>query len=121
VYCDRIDDYYERQFVILSGHLVFKQQITKSDGKTLERILTAEHAEYDGKANRLHHFAPVDLKDTDNQSGHFDQDVVVGTKEGEETVQSKGRFSAVFPIGNEKPDEDTQPDAPADSPAAKNP
>lgn len=107
--CDRVDDYYKKEFVILTGHLVCKQKITKSNGKTVERTLTADHAEYDGKANKLHLFAPVDMKDTDDQKGHFDEDAIVGTKEGEETVESKGHFTGVFLIEEEKDDEETAP------------
>ena len=68
---------------------------TRSDGHFSQRTLTAEHAEFDGKTGTLHLFPPVDMKDTDNQSGHFDQDVFVGTKEGEESVRKQPISSAI--------------------------
>jgi hypothetical protein len=102
--CDRVEDYYKRKFVILIGHLTFKQTITKKDGSTVDRTLTAEHAEYDGKTDKMHLFAPVDLKDTDNQEGHFKKDVFVGTKEGEETLKTEGPGHIIFVIPDDKDD-----------------
>jgi hypothetical protein len=89
--CDQVEDYYKKEFAILKGHLVFKQVITKQNGDKVERTMTADHAEYDGKANKMHLFSPVKGRDTDDQSFEFEKDVFVGTKEGEETVSSKGR------------------------------
>jgi hypothetical protein len=108
--CDHVDDYYKKKFVILKGHLTFKQKITKQNGRTVERTLTAEHAEYDGKNNKLHLFAPVDGKDTEDQAAHFNTDVFVGTKEGEETLQSDGPGHITFKVDEEK-DDGAQPDA----------
>lgn len=94
--CDRADDAYKKEFIILKGHLIFKQKIMKDNGKMVERTLTAEHAEYDGKANKMHLFAPVKSYDSEDQRMEFEKDVFVGTKEGEETVASPGRFSIKF-------------------------
>lgn len=103
--CDRVDDYYDREFSILTGHLIFKQSITKDDGHVVERTVTSDHAEYDGKANKLHLFAPVDMTDTDEQEAHFKSDVFVGTKEGEETVESKGAFTIKALRNDDKKDD----------------
>jgi lipopolysaccharide assembly outer membrane protein LptD (OstA) len=119
--CDRVDDYYKKEFVILTGHLVCKQKITKSDGHMVERTLTADHAEYDGKANKLHLFAPVDMKDTDDNKGHFDDDAFAGTKEGEETIESKGRFTGTFNVEEDKSDEETPPAGTPEKPASDKP
>ena len=104
-YCDRLDYHKLKDFSVLTGHVVFKQKITKDDGKMVERTVTAEHAEYDGAANQMHLFAPVELMDTEDQAFHFDKDVFVGTKEGEETVKSPGRFKGKInvPEDEDKP------------------
>ena len=86
--CDKVDDYYKKEFVIFTGHFVVKQLITKDDGSILDRTVTADHAEYDGKLNMLHLFAPVDYSDSDKQELHCVEDAFVGTKEGEETFKS---------------------------------
>ncbi len=104
IYCDRVEYYRAKKYTILTGHLVFKQKIKKDNGQTVERTLTAEHAEHDKNVEKLHLFAPVDMKDTDDQEGHFDKDVFIGTKEGEETLQSSGRFKGTFNV--ESDDED---------------
>jgi hypothetical protein len=104
--CDHVDDYYGRNFVIMNGHLTFKQKITKKNGKVVERTLTAEHAEFDENANNLHLFPPVDMKDTENQEAHFTKDVYIGTKEGEETLKSEsGKF--VFNIDQDEDESDS--------------
>jgi len=111
--CDRVDDYYKKEFVILSGHLTFKQKIAKKDGHMVERTLTADHAEYDGKNDKMHLFAPVDVKDTENQEAHFQKDVYVGTKEGEETLKSDGPAKFIFLVDEDKDDSgDTAGDKP---------
>ena len=102
--CDQVDDYYKKEFAILTGHLVFKQIITKDNGEKVERTLTADHAEYDGKANKMHLFLPVKGHDSDGQEMEFEKDVMVGTKEGEETVESEGRASFKYLL---KPDNDS--------------
>jgi len=112
--CDHVDDYYKKQFVILRGHLTFKQKITKKNGATVERTLTADHAEYDGKNDKMHLFAPVELVDTDDQKGHFKDDVFIGTKEGEETLKTDGPANFIFIIPEDKDDSE-------DTPAGKTP
>lgn len=120
--CDRVDDYYKKQFVILRGHLTFKQKITKKDGHTVERTLTADHAEYDGKHDKMHLFVPVEMTDSDGQEAHFEQDVFVGTKEGEETLDSKGRTRLKILIEDDKDDSsDAPPDTKSDAPAKPQP
>lgn len=94
--CDRVEDSYKKEFIVLTGHLVFKQTIKKDDGKTVERTLTAEHAEYDGKTNKLHLFQPVKAHDSEGQTIDFEKDAYVGTKEGEETLTSTGKSKVVF-------------------------
>ncbi len=109
IYCDRVEYFKTKDFSVLTGHLTFKQMITKSNGKSVERTLTADHAEYDGKAEKVRLFAPVDVKDTEDQTGHFEKDVFVGTKEGAESLQSSGRMTVHF---NRDGDEaDSAPDA----------
>jgi hypothetical protein len=100
--CDQVDDYYKKEFAILKGHLVFKQQITKENGDKVDRTLTSDHAEYDGKANKMHLFAPVKFHDSDGQEIEFEKDVYVGTKEGEETLDSKGVTKGHVPIKDEE-------------------
>lgn len=107
--CDNADDYYKKNFIILTGHLVFKQMYMKNNGKMVERTVTADHAEYDGKANKLHLFKPVKSYDSDGQKGEFESDVFVGTKEGEETLTSSGKSNYQF-ILEEVPDDDTAPE-----------
>ena len=66
--CDRVEDYYKRKFVILRGHLVFRQKIKKKDGSVVERVLTAEHAEYDGATDKMLLLTPVKGHDSDGQT-----------------------------------------------------
>lgn len=100
--CDRVEDHYKRKFVVLRGNLVFTQKFVNSEGRSIERRLTAEHAEYDGKADRLVLFAPVHAVDSDGQEMHFEKDVRVGTKEGAETLSSSGRFQARIKIDEDE-------------------
>jgi hypothetical protein len=116
--CDRVDDYYKKDFAILTGHLTFKQKITKKDGGMVERTLTADHAEYDGKHDKMHLFPPVDVKDTDGQEAHFTTDALVGTKEGEETLESKGKISLKILLDD---DADDSGDTSAGPPPAAGP
>lgn len=119
--CDRADDSYKKEFIVLTGHLVFKQTIVKDNGKMVERTLTAEHAEYDGKANKLHLFQPVKAYDSEGQKSDFEKDVFVGTKEGEETLTSPGKSTLHFNLddasGDEQPtDKKDTPPPPANKP-----
>ena len=108
--CDRVEDYYKRKFTILKGHLVFRQKIKKQDGKIVERTLFAEHAEYDGKTDQMHLFAPVNGSDTDGQEAKFEKDVFVGTKEGEETLKSDGPSHFTFPLDKSDGADDETPE-----------
>ncbi|HLJ55080.1 MAG TPA: hypothetical protein VKT77_08555 [Chthonomonadaceae bacterium] len=121
-YCDRLDYFKLKDVALLTGHVIFKQKIVDDDGKTIERTVTADHAEYDRGADKMHLFAPVDLKDTEDQDMHFDRDVYVGTKEGAESVQSDGPFHGHLNPpkdenkGGAKPDEKSkQPGAAAEA------
>jgi lipopolysaccharide assembly outer membrane protein LptD (OstA) len=104
--CDRADDSYKKDFIVLTGHLIFKQTIVKDNGKLVERTMTADHAEYDGKTNKLHLFEPVKAYDSEGQKSDFEKDVFVGTKEGEETLTSPGKAKINF-----NPDETSDDDA----------
>ena len=112
--CDRADDSYKKDFILLTGHLVFKQKITKDDGKQVERTLTADHAEYDGKTNTLHLFQTVKGHDSEGQTSDFEKDVFVGTKEGEETLTSPGKVIVHFNL------DDTADDAAEEKPEKQN-
>ncbi len=103
--CDRVQDAYKKEFIVLTGHLVFKQTIKKDDGKMVERTLTAEHAEYDGKTNTMHLFQPVKAFDSEGQKIDFEKDVYVGTKEGEETLKSTGHSTINFNLDDAKGDD----------------
>jgi len=107
--CDLAEDSYKKDFIVLKGHLIFKQTIVKENGKMVERTLTAEHAEYDGKANKLHLFSPVKAYDSEDQKTDFEKDVFVGTKEGETTVTSPGGSKTIINLDNET-DDDAPPD-----------
>src|SRR5262249_7722383 len=87
--CDYVEDYFKKKFVILRGHLVFKQQFAKENGKVVERTLTAEHAEYDITKDSMVLFAPVEGHDTDGQSFQSPFNVTVGRKKGAETLAGK--------------------------------
>ena len=121
--CDRVEDYYKRKFIIMRGHFTFKQRLTKQNGQTLERTLTAEHAEYDGKTDSLLLFAPVDGQDTDGQEFHSPENVTVGTKTGAETLQGKKirlkGFIEEEAEGESQPDKSTPPANPPDKPQNK--
>lgn len=114
--CDRVDYYYapERKFAIATGNVVFKQRITQKDGHVVERTFKVEHAEYDGKNERLVAFPPVDVTDSDREEMHFQDKVIIGTKEGAETLETKGSFKGLNLLG---PDEDENSDTTAASAA----
>jgi len=94
--CDRAEDSYKKNFIVLTGHLIFKQTIVKDNGKTVERTVTSEHAEYDGKAEMLHLFQPVKAYDSEGQKWEIEKDAFVGTKEGEETLTTPGKSTLIF-------------------------
>jgi lipopolysaccharide export system protein LptA len=91
--CDKVESQYKKKFVKMFGNVVFKQKVQKKDNMEVERILFSEHAEYDDKAERLHLFKPVHGQDTDGQKVEFETDVFVGTKEGEETLETPGKMT----------------------------
>ena len=98
VTCNRVENSYKKKFVVMKGEPVFTQKITREDGTVLTRVLTCEHVEYDGKTEKAVLFAPVKMTDSDGGESNFEQNVLIGTKEGEETVSSKGKSSSVFPV-----------------------
>jgi hypothetical protein len=113
-----VEDYYKRKFVILRGHLVFRQKFTKDSGKVVERTLTAEHAEYDIKTDRMVLFAPVDGHDTDGQTFHSEFDMTVGTKKGAEKLAGKKIHITGFVEEQEEEKEDRTPSPPPAAPAS---
>jgi len=106
--CDHVDDWYsaKRKFSVLKGHVIFTQVVNRKDGTKVTRTLLCEHAEYDGVKDSLKLFAPVNGYDTDNEDLHFKEDVLIGTKEGYETLTSRG--ASEFKIKLEKEDEDEE-------------
>lgn len=117
--CDRAVDAYKKEFIVLTGHLVFKQTILKDNGKMVERTLTAEHAEYDGKANKLHLFTPVNSYDSEGRTFDFTADVFVGTKEREETLSTPGRTTIHFNADDTSGDDPAADDKGASPPPSK--
>ncbi len=111
--CDRVESQYKKKYIKMFGNLVFKQKVKKKNGTEIERILFAEHAEYDDKLEVLHLFKPVRGEDTDGQKAKFDTDVFVGTKEGEETLYSSGKMELRM-VQEEDEDEDTKETKPSD-------
>lgn len=104
VTCDRVDDFYRRKYVYLRGHVVAHQRFAKDNGKMLERTLTAQHAEYDIRNDKLYLFPPVHVQDSDGNL--FDspkERVTLGTKEGEETMEGKELNVTFFPNHDEEP------------------
>ena len=116
--CDRAEDAYKKEFIVLNGHLVFKQTISKDDGKTVERTVTAEHAEYDGKLNKLHLFKPVNAFDSEGRTFDFTADVFVGTKENDEKMSTPGPVTVHFPSEDVAGEDPAAADKSAPPPAA---
>lgn len=112
VTCDRLESYYKKKFSTLSGNLVFKQTITK-EGREVERTITADHADYDSKAEKMLLYPPVKGRDTDGQTFEFSDVVTVGTKEGAETISSPGLGKFTIRIEEEEEDDGTTPPPPA--------
>ncbi len=101
VKCDHVEDHYKQKYVKLFGHLVFKQRFTDAEGTDVERTLTAEHAEYDGKAETMVLYPPVDEHDNQNNTFHSDNIVRVGTKEGDEWIEGNGTKLVLHPKNEE--------------------
>jgi lipopolysaccharide export system protein LptA len=92
--CQSVENHYKKEFIVLRGNLLFKQTITrKRDGKTIERTMTAAYAEYDGKKEQLTLYPPVKGSDTLGQEIAFEDKVIVGTREGAETLESAGKIT----------------------------
>jgi hypothetical protein len=101
--CDKLVYISDGKHSTLTGHVIFKQSFEDDDGKTIDRTLTCDYAEHDGKKDILHLFKPVHFEDSKKQLMDTPNDVLVGTKEGEETISgTKMKFS--FPA--DKDDED---------------
>jgi hypothetical protein len=129
VTCDRVEDYYssKRKFAILTGHVVFTQIVKRpKDGTEVTRTLLCEHATYDGVNEKMKLFAPVHGYDTDHQDLQADKDVLVGTKEKEETLETQGHIKLLFKPEedetepNEEPAQKPGPPAPTPGPSPKN-
>jgi hypothetical protein len=97
VYCDRMEDEYKKKYIKLFGHVLFKQKFVDASGKTVERELTAEHAEYNGKTESMVLFGPVDGHDSKGQEVHSKNKVTLGTKEGEESLEGDGIKTRFLP------------------------
>lgn len=118
--CDRLEDYYRRKFAILRGNVVFTQKYTDKDGKQIERTATAEHAEYNGKTEVLVLFAPVEMHDNQGQEFHFDQNLTIHTKKGEEQISSQGKLQGKIHVDEEDEGGEEEGEAPS-APATPTP
>ncbi len=115
--CDRVESLYRKKQAKIYGKEVrFTQKLTKPDGTEVERVVIAEHAEYDGKKDILILFAPVKATDTDGQVMNFSENVIVGTKEGNEALESKGRVTGIVKIDKEEDDTEEKPTPPQNKP-----
>ena len=105
-YCDKLVYQSDGKRSSLTGHVIFKQSFEDDDGKSIDRKLTCDYAEHDGKKDILHLFKPVHYEDSKKQIMDTPNDVMVGTKEGEETISgTKVKFS--FPTDKDD-DEDSK-------------
>ena len=118
VTCDQVDSYYKKKFTVLRGHLVFKQHILREKEEPLDRTGTAEHAEYDGKAEVLTLFPPAQGHDSDESEFYSDKNnLVIVTKAGEETL-SGAHGKVVAHVKEDADDEGTAPANPGKKPVA---
>lgn len=90
LYCDRVVEDTQTKLFTLTGNLHAIQSFTDSDGKLIERNLTAAYAKYNDTTQQLTLYPPVDYKDNQGTTAHFDAPIVIGTKEGEETISGVG-------------------------------
>lgn len=99
VTCDKVEYHYARnkRYALLTGNFKAVQQLPD---KT--RTLTAKQAEWFGLEDRLVLRGPVHVEDTKGMKGDTPDDVVVYTKEGEERMEMKGKFSGVYPVEEEE-------------------
>lgn len=109
VTCDRAEYHYDRdvKYALLTGHFKVTQTLPE---KT--RTLTADHAEWWGKEERVLLHGPVHIEDTKGMNGDTAGDVTLYTTEGDERI--------IMPRGTIRmPVEDTEetegPAAPAGS------
>jgi hypothetical protein len=119
--CDRVEALWKKKFIKMFGNLVFKQKVKKKDGLEVERTLFAEHAEYDDKKEVLHLFKPVRGEDTEGQKVEFEKDVFIGTKEGEETLQTPGKMILRIKQTEESDEEDSVKESPKENPPTGTP
>jgi hypothetical protein len=92
VTCDKLRDQYaeNKKLVTMYGHLVFKQSYKGPDGEPVERILTAEHGEYNGKTETMILYPPIAGHNNKGETFNQDKDIMtIGTKEGQETVTGR--------------------------------
>lgn len=90
VYCDKVVEDTQTKIFTLTGDLHAVQTFTDSDGKLIKRTLTAAYARYDDNLQQITLYPPIDFKDNQDTTAHFDNPVVIGTKEGEETLSGVG-------------------------------
>jgi hypothetical protein len=109
--CDKIEYKTRKKFATLTGHVVFKQSFADDNGKHIERTMNCEHAENDDKANKLKLFKPVHYEDSEKQVLETNEDVIVGTKDGDETLSLKN-FVVHFPSESADDDDNGSTDKP---------
>lgn len=107
--CDKLEYKTAAKYATLTGHVVFKQSFLDKDGKQVERTTTCEHAEYDGKLDQLHLFKPVHFESNQKQNFDTTDDMIIGTKEGEEKM-TYSHFKISFE--RQEDDEDATPGDP---------
>lgn len=109
VTCDHVEDEYRRKYVKLFGHLTFFQSFVDDEGKSVERTVTAQHAEYDGKAETMTFYPPVEGHDNRGQTFKSAKEVMrVGTKSGDEWIDGKDAIMNFLP---QHRDEEATPQA----------
>lgn len=115
VTCDKAEYWYSKtkKYAILSGSFKVVQTLTD---KT--RTVTAHHAEWFGKEDKLVLHAPVHFEDTKGQKGDPVGDVVVYTAEGNEKLEVPGKVILQIKLDE---DEDEEAAPPSDKTNKKKP
>lgn len=106
--CDRADYFYgkDKKLANLFGNFKAVQKLPDK-----VRTLTADHAEWYGREDRVLLYAPVKFSDTKGIRGEPTGNVTVYTAEGNESIETKGRSTITIPV------EDDEEDAPKPAPA----
>src|SRR5207245_8558918 len=91
VTCDKAEYYYskDKKHGFLTGSFKVVQKLSK-----VTRTLTADHAEWFGKEEKIVLFPPVHFEDSDGSTGEPRGEVTIYTKEGEERLENPmgGKF-----------------------------